>query len=144
PVTSTTVCASSHHDGTRLTTSDPPAILPKDCHTVIHTHLNPERSSRSPPKRGDLLEEAQANIDDAVKSRGYVLEYHKILAASDFPILEAANHVVNAAYLEQRTLSRASKELLFVLSLTVLRAPKPQLRAHIRVALDLGVSPKEL
>jgi 4-carboxymuconolactone decarboxylase len=73
-----------------------------------------------------------------------VLDYHKIMAAADLPVLQAANRVVGAAYLDQRRLSRETKELLFILSLTVMRAPMPQLKSHIQVALDLGVSPEEI
>lgn len=91
-----------------------------------------------------MVEDAQGYIDRMAAERGYVLDYHKVMAAADFPVLQAANTVVEAAYLRQRRLSRATKELLFVLSLTVMRAPLPQLRSHIRVALDLGVSPEEI
>lgn len=88
--------------------------------------------------------EAQQYIDDMAARRGYVLDYHGVMAAADFPVLQAANQVVAAAYLDERRLDRRTKELLFVLSLTVLRAPKPQLRSHIQVALDLGVTPAEI
>lgn len=91
-----------------------------------------------------MTEESQAYIDDMARTRGYVLDYHKIMAAADFPVLQAANHVVGAAYLDQRRLDRRTKELLFILSLTVMRAPMPQLRSHIQVALDLGVSAEEI
>lgn len=87
---------------------------------------------------------AQSYIDDMATKRGYVLDYHKVMAAADFPVLQAANHVVSAAYLDQRRLDRTTKELLFILSLTVMRAPKPQLKSHIQVALDLGLSAEEI
>lgn len=87
---------------------------------------------------------SQDYIDDMATKRGYVLDYHKVMAAADFPVLQAANHVVSAAYLDQRTLDRPTKELLFIVSLTVMRAPLPQLRSHIQVALDLGLSPQEI
>lgn len=87
---------------------------------------------------------AQTYIDDMATKRGYVLDYHKVMAAADFPVLQAANHVVSAAYLDQRRLDRTTKELLFILSLTVMRAPKPQLKSHIQVALDLGLSAEEI
>lgn len=87
---------------------------------------------------------AQTYIDDMATKRGYVLDYHKVMAAADFPVLQAANHVVSAAYLDQRSLDRKTKELLFVLSLTIMRAPMPQLKSHIEVALDLGVTPTEI
>lgn len=88
--------------------------------------------------------DAQEYIDQMARSRGYVLDYHKVMAAHDFDVLRAANGLVSAAYLDQRTLDRRTKELLFILSLTVLRAPAPQIASHIKVALDLGVSATEI
>ncbi len=41
--------------------------------------------------------EAQAYIDDMARKRGYVLDYHKIMAKQDFPVLQAANNLVGAA-----------------------------------------------
>ncbi len=86
----------------------------------------------------------QQYIDDMARSRGYVLDYHKVMAKHDFPVLQAANGLVSAAYLEQRSLDRRTKELLFILSLTVMRASKGHIQSHIRVALDLGVTPQEI
>ena len=91
-----------------------------------------------------MSDEAQDYVDDMARARGYVLDYHKVMARQDFDVLKAANGLVSAAYLDQRTLSRTVKELIFITSLTVLRAPKPQIESHIRVALDLGVSPTEI
>ncbi|MCP2244004.1 carboxymuconolactone decarboxylase family protein [Lentzea aerocolonigenes] len=87
---------------------------------------------------------AQRYLDDMVAKRGYVLDYHKVMAANDFPVLQAADNLVEAAYLSQRLLDRRTKELLFVLSLTVLRADKAHIQSHIRVALGLGVEPQEI
>lgn len=86
----------------------------------------------------------QAYIDDMAAKRGYVLDYHKIMAKQDFPVLQAANHMVSAAYLDQRTLDRKTKELIFIVSLTVMRASKGHIQSHIRVALDLGLTPTEI
>jgi 3-hydroxyisobutyrate dehydrogenase len=87
---------------------------------------------------------AQAYIDDMARKRGYVLDYHKIMAKQDFPVLKATNGLVGAAYLDQRRLDRKTKELIFIVSLTVMRASKGHIQSHIRVALDLGVSPEEI
>ena len=87
---------------------------------------------------------AQEYIDEMARSRGYVLDYHKLMAKQDFAVLEAANELVGAAYLSQRTLDRRTKELIFIVSLTVMRAAKGHIQSHIRVALDLGVSPVEI
>jgi 4-carboxymuconolactone decarboxylase len=89
-------------------------------------------------------EEKQDYIDQMVKERGYVLDYHKVMAKHDFDVLQAANGLVNAAYLEQRRLDRKTKELIFIVSLTVMRASKGHIQSHIRVALDLGVSKEEI
>jgi 4-carboxymuconolactone decarboxylase len=88
--------------------------------------------------------EPQRYLDAMVARRGYVLDYHKVMAAHDFPVLRAADGLVSAAYLAQRRLSRATKELLFILSLTVLRADAAHIASHIRVALGLGVTPEEI
>ena len=89
-------------------------------------------------------EEKQSYIDGMVKKRGYVLDYHKVMAAQDYDVLQAANGLVEAAYLKERTLDRKTKELLFILSLTVMRASKGHIQSHIRVALDLGISKEEI
>ena len=88
--------------------------------------------------------EKQAYIDEMAQKRGYVLGYHKVMAEQDFEILQAANDLVNAAYLKERRLDRKTKELLFIISLTVMRASKGHIQSHIRVALDLGVSKEEI
>ncbi|MEU6225254.1 carboxymuconolactone decarboxylase family protein [Streptomyces sp. NPDC047042] len=88
--------------------------------------------------------EAQAYIDDMARARGYVLDYHKVMAKQDFDVLTAANNLVSSAYLKQRKLDRATKELIFIVSLTVMRASKGHIQTHIRVALDLGLSPGEI
>ena len=89
-------------------------------------------------------EEKQAYIDQMAKERGYVLDYHKVMTEHDFDVLQAANGLVDAAYLKQRRLDRKTKELIFIVSLTVMRASKGHIQSHIQVALDLGVSKEEI
>jgi 4-carboxymuconolactone decarboxylase len=89
-------------------------------------------------------EEKQAYIDQMVRERGYVLDYHKVLVQQDLDLMKATNQLVEAAYLKQRRLDRKTKELLFIVSLTVMRAGKGHIQSHIRVALDLGVSAEEI
>jgi 4-carboxymuconolactone decarboxylase len=74
-------------------------------------------------------QEAQQYVDDMVRARGYVLDYHKLMAKQDFPVLQATNGLVSAAYLEERSLDRRTKELIFIVSLTVMRASKATSRA---------------
>jgi len=89
-------------------------------------------------------QEALDYVNAMARKRGYVLPYHKLLANADFPVLKAANAMVAAAYTDQRRLSRETKELIFITSLTVLKASPGHIASHIRVALDLGVSPQEI
>lgn len=86
----------------------------------------------------------QEYVDDMVRRRGYVLDYHKYLANADYEALAAANNLIARVYLDERTLDRRTKELLFVLSLTVMRADKHHIKSHINVALSLGVTPREI
>lgn len=88
--------------------------------------------------------EKQAYIDDMVARRGYVLDYHKVMVEYDLEVMKAADQLINAAYLSPRRLDRKTKELIFIVSLTTMRASKGHIQAHIRVALDLGVSPEEI
>ncbi|WP_413798182.1 carboxymuconolactone decarboxylase family protein [Streptomyces iranensis] len=90
------------------------------------------------------VQEPQQYIDDMARKRGYVLDYHKVMAKQDFDVLQAANGLVGAAYLDQRTLDRKTKELIFIVSLTVMRASKGHIQSHIKVALGLGLSPREI
>jgi 4-carboxymuconolactone decarboxylase len=89
-------------------------------------------------------EEKQAYVDEMVRKRGYVLDYHKVMAAHDFEVLQAANGLVSAAYLDERRLDRKTKELIFITTLTAMRASKGHIQSHIRVALDLGLTKEEI
>ena len=98
---------------------------------------------------GRLLQN-QADLGDAIKpfygeaagdQLTALLRDHITIAVE---VLQAANNVVSAAYLDQRTLDRKTKELLFICSLTVMRASKGHIQSHIRVALDLGLTPQEI
>jgi 4-carboxymuconolactone decarboxylase len=89
-------------------------------------------------------EEKQAYLDQMVRERGYVLDYHKALAAADFDALRATNDLIDAVYLRSRRLDRKTKELIFIHGLTVQRAGKGHIQSHIRVALDLGVLAEEI
>lgn len=92
----------------------------------------------------DISAEQQEYIDEMARKRGYVLEYHKKMARQDFTALQAIDNMVSATYLAPRLLDRKTKELIFIVSLTVMRATKGHIQSHIRVALDLGVSPQEI
>jgi 4-carboxymuconolactone decarboxylase len=70
--------------------------------------LKPVTADTVPPKA------AQEYIDAMARDRGYVLDYHKVMAQHDFDVLQATNGLVEAAYLRPRALDRRTKELLFI------------------------------
>lgn len=92
----------------------------------------------------DVSDEAQEYIDRLARRRGYAFRLHKVLAAADLDLLKAMDGVVAEAYLSERGLDKRTKELLFVLSLTVLRAPQSQIATHVKLALDAGASAREV
>ncbi len=89
-------------------------------------------------------EEKRAYLDEMVRQRGYVLDYHKGMVTADFETMQAFNALLETAYLRPRSLDRKTKELLFCLSLTVIRAGKGHIQSHIRAALDAGATPEEI
>ncbi|HEU0025754.1 MAG TPA: carboxymuconolactone decarboxylase family protein [Ktedonobacterales bacterium] len=89
-------------------------------------------------------DERQAYIDEMARARGYVLDYHKVMAKADFDTLMITNALIEGVYLRQRTLDRRTKELIFISTLTVMRSGKGHIQSHIRAALDLGVTPQEI
>lgn len=86
----------------------------------------------------------QEMLDDMVRQRGYVLEYHKLLVGADMEVARAANNLAEEVFFKERRLDRKIKELLYIVSLGALRAPKKHIQGHIRVALELGMSPEEI
>jgi 4-carboxymuconolactone decarboxylase len=88
--------------------------------------------------------EPQAYIDAMAQSRGYVPDYHKIMALHDFKVLTATNGLAQATYEEERSLDRKTKQLLFIVALTSLRAGKEFLISHVQRALDLGITSTEI
>ena len=90
------------------------------------------------------MSEEQQYIDDMARRRGYVLDYHKVMVNQDVTFMKAVDGLVQAAYLEPRSLDRKTKELIFIVSLTVLRAERPHITSHIRAALTAGATPEEI
>lgn len=89
-------------------------------------------------------EEKDAYLAAMVDRRGYVLPYHRVLVENDLDVMKAMDGLVDAAYLRPRRLSGREKELLFVVSLTVLQADRRHLESHIDKALSLGVPPADI
>jgi 4-carboxymuconolactone decarboxylase len=85
-------------------------------------------------------EEKQAYIDRMVSKRGYAQGYHKVLVQNDYDATLKINELIEEVYLKDRLIDRKTKELIFIVGLTLLRAERQQIQDHIGVALALGVS----
>jgi 4-carboxymuconolactone decarboxylase len=89
-------------------------------------------------------EEAQAYVDAMNGARGSVPAYHSVMARHDFEVLTAMNNLATSTLEAPRLLDSRTKQLLWVLALTVMRAGPQFLTVHIRRALDLGISDQEV
>jgi 4-carboxymuconolactone decarboxylase len=85
-----------------------------------------------------------AYLSELAARRGYVLPPPRALVESDFELMQAMNGLVEKAYLAPRCLSGREKELIFIVSLTVLRADHGHIEGHIEKALNLGVDSQDI
>ena len=69
---------------------------------------------------------------------------HRIMAFADLEWLKKYSAFIEATYTNQRLLDRKTKELLQIAVETALRADVEQIRAHVRIALKEGATPKEI
>ena len=84
-----------------------------------------------------LLEEIKAK-------RGFVLDFHRLLAEEDPQFLRRYEDMVSAAYADVRTLDKKTKELIFIAALMCLEAEPAHLGAHMKLAIEHGASKKEI
>jgi 4-carboxymuconolactone decarboxylase len=88
--------------------------------------------------------EAQVYVDGMYQKRGYILDFHKILAAEDFDFLKAYNQSIEAGYTRQRALVAKDKELIYTVLLTSVKASVEQIKLHVTNALQSGASKTEV
>ena len=88
--------------------------------------------------------EKQAFVDKMYKERGYILDFHKVMAAEDFDFLQAYNQMLEAVYTKQRILDAKTKEILFTVILTAVKANVDHIKAHLKAALDYGATKQEI
>ncbi len=88
--------------------------------------------------------ESQKYINDLYKKRGYILDFHKVLAAEDFEFLKAYNEAIDAGYGNQRALDKKTKELLYIALQSSVKATVEQIKLHVKLALDYGATKREI
>jgi 4-carboxymuconolactone decarboxylase len=90
------------------------------------------------------MDEEKEYLREMAKTRGYVLDYHKVLVAEDLPFLRSLNSFLATSYTDQRRLDRKTKELVFIAALTALGASKGHIKSHIEVAKQHGATKEEV
>ena len=89
-------------------------------------------------------DEKQAFVDKMYRDRGYILDFHKVMAAEDFDFLKAYDQLIQAGYTKQRTLDAKTKEIIYAVILTSVKASVDHIKSHIKLALDYGATKKEV
>ena len=90
------------------------------------------------------MSEEKEYLQEMARTRGYVLDYHKVLVAEDLPFLRSLNGLLAAAYTDQRRLDRKTKELAFIAALVAQGAGKDHIKSHIEVAKRQGATKEEI
>ena len=90
------------------------------------------------------IDEITAYLKEVHERRGYTLEMHRIMASADLEWAKKYGDFIEATYTGQRLLDRKTKELLQIAVEAALRADVEQIQAHVRVALEVGATPREI
>lgn len=88
--------------------------------------------------------EAQKYIDKLAEARGFVLDFHKVMAAHDYDVLVATDDLTRATVLRERRLDMRTKELLFIVSLVLIGGDRNDVATHIRSALAMGLTAQDV
>ena len=91
-----------------------------------------------------MSDDGRRRLDETRQQRGYELEMHRIMAAADPEWFEKYAAFIEATYTGPRLLDRKTKELLQIVVEAAVRADVDQIRAHVRVALREGATPREI
>lgn len=84
--------------------------------------------------------EAQAFLEEMVRKRGYVHDFHRLLAEHDLEFLQAYEALLDAAYLRSRRLPRLTKEFCLVAVHAALGSSRELLRNHMAAAATDGAT----
>ncbi|HEY1275586.1 MAG TPA: nitrilase-related carbon-nitrogen hydrolase [Thermoleophilaceae bacterium] len=88
--------------------------------------------------------DGDTTLEEIERRRGYVLDLHRTLASRDPAFLARYEAFLGATFLDERTLTRREKELIYVGTLTALSTPEKHLVEHMRAAVANGATPQEV
>ena len=89
-------------------------------------------------------DDPRAYLKKILAERGYVLDYHKALAAEDLEFFKTLNALIDLAYKRQRLLDQKTKEMAFIAALVGLAAGKEHIKIHMNAAKRAGASKEEV
>lgn len=114
----------------------------KDRRTDVYS-LGPATAPGSASEDG-TVPDGPTLLAQMQEKRGYVLDIHRTLAARDPAFLVAYERFLEASFLEERSLDRRTKELVYVGVLMALGTPDAHLAAHMRAAVEHGATEAEV
>jgi 4-carboxymuconolactone decarboxylase len=86
-------------------------------------------------------EARQTYLQKMEAERGYILDFHKILAEEDFEFLKSYNALLKTAYLKPDSSTQSkTKELILIAILVAVRSPTDYIKTHMQVAKHLGAT----
>ena len=88
--------------------------------------------------------ERQSFVDGMYKERGFIFDFHKVMAAEDLDFLKAYNQLIEACYIKQRILDAKTREIIYMVALTAVKASVGQIKVHIKLAVDYGATKQEV
>jgi 4-carboxymuconolactone decarboxylase len=88
--------------------------------------------------------DAQSFLEDMVRKRGFVHDFHRVLAEHDLEFLQAYEAMQDTAYFRSRRLPRLTKELVYIAVLGALGASRDHLRAHMVAAASDGATSSDI
>jgi 4-carboxymuconolactone decarboxylase len=86
----------------------------------------------------------QTYLREMKRTRGYVLDYHKVLVAEDLAFMQAVNQALAVSYTDARRLDRKTKELISIAVHTAIASGHDHIKAHMDVARREGASKEEV
>jgi 4-carboxymuconolactone decarboxylase len=88
--------------------------------------------------------DAQTFLEDMVGRRGYVHDFHRVLAEHDLELLQAYEGLLDSVLHRPRRLPRMTKELAYVAVLAAVGADPEELKSHMAAAASQGATSADI
>lgn len=78
------------------------------------------------------------------QKRGFILDFHRLLAEEDLEFLRAYETLISATYAKEGVLDQKTREFVFIAALAGMAADKKQQRLHMKKAVEYGAAKEEI